>query len=126
MQRTTFLELTVYSREKLAYLWSERRVSLIIGTVSTDNFATRLSNLIWGLIKLHYGNKIHSNIPALVDGDRVITDSKEKALLFNDYFCSVYEIENADVVLPSLDVFEDVKFIDNISTQEINNLLKTS
>ena len=35
----------------------------------------------WGLIKLHYGNKIHSNIPALVDGDRVITDLKEKAII---------------------------------------------
>ncbi len=80
----------------------------------------------WGLIKLHYGNKIHSNIPALVDRDRVITDSEEKATLFNDYFCSVYEIENADTVLPILDVFQDVKFIDNISTtaQEINILLK--
>ena len=82
--------------------------------------------MIWGLIKLHYGNKIHLNIPALVDGDRVIKDSIEKALLFNDYFCSVYEIENADAVLPSLDVFQDVKFIDNISisTQEIKMLLK--
>ena len=80
----------------------------------------------WGLIKLYYGNNIHSNIPALVDGDRVITDSKEKATLFNDYFCSVYEIENADTVLSSLDVFQDVKFINNISTstQEINILLK--
>jgi hypothetical protein len=82
--------------------------------------------LIWGLIKLHYGNKIHLNIPALVDGDRVIKDSIEKAILFNDYFCSVYEIENADAVLPSLDVFQNVKFIDNISisTQEIKILLK--
>jgi hypothetical protein len=82
--------------------------------------------LIWGLIKLHYGNKIHLNIPALVDGNRVIKDSVEKAILFNDYFCSVYEIENADAVLPSLDVFQDVKFIDNISisTQEIKILLK--
>ena len=32
----------------------------------------------WGLIKLHYGNKIHSNIPALVDRDRVITVRKKK------------------------------------------------
>ena len=62
----------------------------------------------------------------MVDGNRVIKDSIEKAILFNDYFCSVYEIENADAVLPSLDVFQDVKFIDNISisTQEIKILLK--
>ena len=80
----------------------------------------------WGLIKTLYGNKIYSNIPVLVDDDRMIIDSKEKATLFNNYFCSVHEIEQNDVTLPRLDVFQNSKYIDHVSTtdQEINILLK--
>ncbi len=132
--------LKYYCSHKSPEAWENYRVQRNLTTshirAAKETFYVKLNEKLqnpeivpkkwWGLIKLHYGNKIHSNIPALVDGDRVITDSKEKATLFNDYFCSVYEIENADTALPTLDVFQDVKFIDNISTstQEINILLK--
>jgi hypothetical protein len=50
-------------------------------------------NKWWGLIKTLYRNKIYSNIPVLLDDDKMIIDSKETAMLFNNYFCSVHKIE---------------------------------
>ena len=43
----------------------------------------------WGIVKSLYGSKIQSTIPALFDGDRVITDAKEKATLFNLLYYSM-------------------------------------
>ena len=40
----------------------------------------------WGLVKSLYGNKIQSTVPTIYENDRLITDAKEKATLFNEYF----------------------------------------
>ena len=51
---------------------------------------------------------------------------KKKLRSFNDYFCSVCQIENSDAALPSLSAFQNSKYLANISTseQEINILLR--
>jgi hypothetical protein len=48
----------------------------------------------------------------------MIIDSKEKATLFNNYFCSLHEIEQNDVTLPRLDVFQNSKYIEHVSTTD--------
>ena len=47
----------------------------------------------WGIVKSLYGNKIQSTIPTLLEGDSLITDTKEKATLFNDYFSTQCKVE---------------------------------
>ena len=132
--------LKYFCRHKSPRAWENYRVqrnltTFLIRTAKTKYY-TNLSDKLqdpkigqkkwWGIIKSLYGNKIHSNIPALLEGDRMITDAKEKATLFNDYFCSVCQIENGDAALPSLSAFQNSKYLANISTseQEINILLR--
>jgi hypothetical protein len=92
--------LKYFCRHKSPRAWENYRVqrnltTFLIRTAKTKYY-TNLSDKLqdpeigqkkwWGIIKSLYGNKIHSNIPALLEGDRMITDAKEKATLFNDYF----------------------------------------
>ncbi len=65
----------------------------------------------WGIVKSHYGNKIYSNISTLLEGEQMITDAKEKATLFNDYFCSLCQIENGDAALPCIPPFQNFKHL---------------
>ena len=129
-----------YCRHKSSGAWENYRVqknltTLLIRTVKVKYYANLSDKLQdpeighkrwWGIIKSLYGNKIHSNIPTLLEGDQMITDAKEKAKLFNDYFCSVCQIENGDAALPSIPPFQNFKHLANISTseQEINILLR--
>ena len=48
----------------------------------------------------------------------MITDAKEKATLFNEYFTSRCELENVDSPLPNVTVFQNFKHLSNISTSE--------
>ena len=95
--------LKYYCRHKSPRAWENYRVQRNLTTflirTAKEKYYTNLSDKLqdpeighkkwWGIIKSLYGNKIHSNIPALLEGDWMITDAKEKATLFNDYFCSV-------------------------------------
>jgi hypothetical protein len=42
----------------------------------------------WHLVKQVTGNKITSGIPPLLENGTTVTDSKHKATVFNNYFCS--------------------------------------
>ena len=89
--------LKFYCCHKSSGAWENYRVqgnltALLIRTVKVKYY-TNLSDKLqdpeighkknwWGIIKSLYGNKIHSNIRTLLEGDQMITDAKEKAKLF--------------------------------------------
>ena len=56
----------------------------------------------------------------------MITDAKEKACVFNEYFCAQCRLDSEIVVLPPLPDITITRFISNITTNvtEVNNLLK--
>ena len=56
----------------------------------------------WGLIKQFYSNTIQTTVPSLLEGDCLVTDSKDKATLLNDYFSSQSILPNSDAPLPNL------------------------
>ena len=59
-------------------------------------------------------------------GSYMITDAKEKACVFNEYFCAQCRLDSESVVLPPLPDITNTRFISNITTTvtEVNNLLK--
>ena len=73
----------------------------------------------WGIVKSLYGNKIQSTIPALLDGDRIITDAKEKATIFNQYYITQCKRENNDGRIPNIIDFQNSSFISCLSTTEL-------
>lgn len=79
----------------------------------------------WGIVKSLYGSKIHSSIPPLSDGDRIITDAKEKATIFNQYFITQCKVDNNDAPIPNIIDFQNSRFISHLSTTgfEVRNLL---
>ena len=82
--------------------------TLLIHTIN-EKYYTNLSDKLqdpeidykrwWGIVKSHYGNKIYSNIPTLLEGDQMITDAKEKATL-NLTTISVLYVRLKTVMLP--------------------------
>lgn len=95
--------LKFYCRRKNSTTWENYRLqrnltTTLIRICKTKYFANLNMKLQdpklgpkkwWGIVKSLYGSKIQSTIPALFDGDRVITDAKEKATLFNLLYYSM-------------------------------------
>ena len=81
----------------------------------------------WGIVKSLYGSKIQSKIPVIQDGTRVITDAKEKAALFNEYFISQCKVENNNAPVPILNEFQTSIILSHLSTteNEVKDLLST-
>ena len=81
----------------------------------------------WGLIKQFYGNTIQTTVPSLLEGDCLVTDSKDKATLLNDYFSSQSILPNSDAPLPNLIEFQNAKTLSVVSTteNEVFDLLKS-
>ena len=62
----------------------------------------------WGLIKQFYNcNTIQTTVPNLLEGDCLVTDSKDKATLMNDYFASQSMLSNPGEPLPNLIEFQN-------------------
>ena len=73
-------------------------------------------------------NDLHESIPSLQDGDSIITDSKEKAELFNDYFASASSIDSTHATLPDAQpVIADQPTLDYIviTQQEVADQIAT-
>ena len=68
----------------------------------------------WGIVKSLYGSKIHSSIPPLFDDDRIITDAKEKATIFNQYFITQCKVDNNDALIPNIIDFQNSRFISHL------------
>ena len=50
----------------------------------------------WGIVKSLYGNKCYSAIPAICEGNVLISDPKRKVNVFNEYFVSQATLSNND------------------------------
>ena len=60
------------------------------------------SKQYWHLLKSLYGSKVDSGIPAIIDGDDIISSSKAKADLFNKHFLEKSTLPNDLPDLPIL------------------------
>jgi hypothetical protein len=81
----------------------------------------------WGIVKSLYGAKIQTSIPTLVDGVKFISDAKEKAELFNEYFCIQCNVDDSCASLPINNIQATVRVTLSLiqtSEEEVNNLLK--
>ena len=107
------------------FLVSLPSFALFCGCLCTFFLCISLLFLQCGLAKSLYGAKIQSTVPTLCDGDRLITDAKEKAQLLNEYFCSQCSLENEESAqLPELVDYQTSKVLSHISCEkEVNNLL---
>ena len=81
----------------------------------------------WGLVKQVYDN---NNKPlfssALMENGVLITDSLDKAHIFNEFFATQTNLDGADNIPPDIESFQSSIYISNIvaSTQEVYSLMK--
>jgi hypothetical protein len=52
-----------------------------------------------------HGSKIQCSTPTLIENNCLVSDAKEKAALFNDYFVTQSRVNDTDATLPNLEVF---------------------
>ena len=82
----------------------------------------------WGIVKALYGQKLHSSVPTLVDGAKLISDAKEKSEVFNEYFCSQSKIDDGSASFPrEIIYFQNDVSLSNVRTteSEVLDLLKS-
>ena len=82
----------------------------------------------WGIVKALYGQKLHSSVPTLVDGAKLISDAKEKSEVFSEYFCSQSKIDDGSASLPrEIIYFQNDVSLSNVRTteSEVLDLLKS-
>jgi hypothetical protein len=72
----------------------------------------------WSIVKSLYGSKIQCSTPTLIENNCLVSDAKEKAALFNDYFVTQSRVNDTDATLPNLEVFQSCITLSNISTSE--------
>ena len=74
------------------------------------------SKQYWHLLKSLYGTKIDSGIPSIIDGNKIISSSKEKAKLFNQHFLQKAILPD---ILPKLPIAIPSEYtLQNITTSE--------
>ena len=79
-------------------------------------------------MKALYGQKLHSSVPTLVDGAKLISDAKEKSEVFSEYFCSQSKIDDGSASLPrEIIYFQNDVSLSNVRTteSEVLDLLKS-
>jgi len=68
--------------------------------------ALRNTKKWWSLLKAVYHNaQVYVSIPPLHYGNRIVTDTKEKAELFNNAFISVSKVDDSQATLPDFGNF---------------------
>ena len=76
----------------------------------------------WGLVKQVYDNNNKSLFSsALMENGVLITDSLDKARIFNEFFATQTNLDGADNIPPDIESFQSSMYISNIvaSTQEV-------
>jgi hypothetical protein len=77
-------------------------------------------NLWWSLSKGLGGSMNVSRIPTIVENDVLITDSKEKACIFNDYFVAQSQLPVSDSIIPpDLPLYQNAVFLSNVQVTEV-------
>ena len=80
----------------------------------------------WGIVKSLNGAKIQTSIPTLVEGVKFISDAKEKAELFNEYFCTQCSVDDSCATLATSTVRATATLsLIQTSNEEVNILLKS-
>ena len=102
--------LKTYSKRKLLVSWDRYRVqrNLVVCLVrkAKINYNIKINQTLsdpaisskkwWGIVKSLYGNKCHSAIPAICEGNVLISDPKREVHVFNEYFVSQATLSNND------------------------------
>ena len=81
----------------------------------------------WGLVKQVYDNNNKSLFSsALMENGVLITDSLDKARIFNEFFATQTNLDGADNIPPDIESFQSSIYISNIvaSAQEVYSLMK--
>ena len=74
----------------------------------------------WSLSKRLCGSMNVSRIPTIVENDVLITDSKEKACIFNDYFVAQSQLpESNSIIPPDLSLYQNAVFLSNVQVTEL-------
>ena len=98
----------------LAFQVKRREVSQAIFDAKKtyyDNFSIKLiqaqssSTFYWSLLKQIYGDKIQAGIPSLIENNNVVTVSKTKASILNNYFADQSRLPENDSDA-NLEIFE--------------------
>ena len=75
----------------------------------------------WSLSKRLCGSMNVSRIPTIVENDVLITDSKEKACIFNDYFVAQSQLPGSDSIIPpDLPLYQNAVFLSNVQVTELS------
>ena len=73
----------------------------------------------WSISKNLCGKTYKSRIPTLIENDDLITNPREKACIFNDYFVAQTQLPGAgSSVVPNLPFYQSVTFLANICVTE--------
>lgn len=76
----------------------------------------------WKIVKTIHG-KQESGVPDLVDGDHIVTDTREKCELINSFLARQCDVDNGDAAVP-VDIHDSPPFVFNqISVDEVYKLL---
>ena len=87
---------------------------------------TGISPKMWCKLSKQFLGKItDTDIPSLVDNDKLITDTSDKCEIFNNFFSSISTIDDMNAGLPDM-VFHTGQRLSNVSVSEqdvLNQLL---
>ena len=78
----------------------------------------------WSLSKRLCGSMNVSRIPTIVENDVLITDPKEKACIFNDYFVAQSQLPGTSdsTIPPDLPLYQNAVFLSNVQVTEVEVL----
>ena len=108
-------------KKKLKEKYFENMNESLDGLKNTD------SKSYWKMIRaLVKGSKPSHNIPTLTYNGNVAFDDDDKCDMFNNYFCSVTDIDDDNHELPDLDNRTDITFSDvHIDPEDIVDIIST-
>ena len=79
----------------------------------------------WHLTKVLYGTKVKSGIPSIIDGDRVYSDAKSKANVFNLHFSEKSKLPEILPDIPEFRYLTDERLDSvHVDTKETEKILK--
>ena len=114
--------LKIHCRVKSLVLWEkyrqQRKYTTALICYNKQKYHEKLNSKLqdpsisnknwWDILKSLYGAKIKTSIPTLVKGVKFISDAKEKAKLFNEYFCTQCSVDDSCAPLSTSTIWATV------------------
>ena len=77
-------------------------------------------------MKGFYGKKVQHSVSTVIEGVRQVSDAREKAAIFNEYFCDKRKVDDSFASLPSNTCFQNNVTLSTIFTteREVQDVLK--